>query len=104
MGIAYKIVSKTQRKEALNDLYQKAYDKYSVKDGFELNIFNLAYKKFRKELVRDKILNSNTRIDGRNLDDIRQIDCEISLLPKLMVLHFLQEVRHNRYLQLRSEV
>ncbi|MFK7761551.1 MAG: polyribonucleotide nucleotidyltransferase [Candidatus Midichloriaceae bacterium] len=78
----YEIVDKGERKEKLDVLYKKALDNYSTKDGFELNVFDLAYKKLKKEVVRGKILDNNIRIDGRNLEEIRKIDCEIGLLPQ----------------------
>ena len=78
----YEIVDKGERKEKLDVLYKKALDNYSTKDGFELNVFDLAYRKLKKEVVRGKILDNNIRIDGRNLEEIRKIDCEIGLLPQ----------------------
>jgi polyribonucleotide nucleotidyltransferase len=78
----YEIVDKNERKEKLDAIYKEAFDNHSTKDGFESNVFDLAYKKLRREVVRDKILDDNIRIDGRNLEEIRKIDCEIGLLPK----------------------
>ncbi|TSA24690.1 polyribonucleotide nucleotidyltransferase [bacterium] len=34
-----------------------------------------------KKLLRKKIIETNTRVDGRGLDDIRDITCEIDILP-----------------------
>ena len=78
----YEIVDKGERKEKLDVLYKKALDNHSTKDDFELNVFDLAYKKLKKEVVRGKILDNNIRIDGRNLEEIRKIDCEIGFLPQ----------------------
>lgn len=78
----YEIIDKGERKEKLDAIYKKAFDYYSIKDGFESNIFDLAYKKLRREVVRGKILDTNIRIDGRNLDEIRKINCEIGLLSQ----------------------
>ena len=78
----YEIADKGVRKEKLDAIYKEAFDNHSTKDGFELNVFDLAYKKLRREVVRDKILDDNIRIDGRNLEEIRKIDCEIGFLPK----------------------
>ncbi len=36
-----------------------------------------------KEIVRHKTVNEGTRIDGRGLDDIRPITCEVGLLPRV---------------------
>jgi polyribonucleotide nucleotidyltransferase len=78
----YEIVDKSVRKEKLDAIYKEAFDNHSTKEGFELNVFDLAYKKLRREVVRDKILDNNIRIDGRNSEEIRKIDCEIGLLPQ----------------------
>ena len=32
--------------------------------------------------MREAVLNTNTRADGRKLDEIRQIDCDLSVLPR----------------------
>jgi polyribonucleotide nucleotidyltransferase len=39
-------------------------------------------KSIEKKFVRDMILNKNKRPDGRKLDEIRPISCEIGLLPR----------------------
>jgi polyribonucleotide nucleotidyltransferase len=78
----YEIVDKGERKEKLDVLYKKALDNHSTKDDFELNVFDLAYKKLKKEVVRGKILDNNIRIDGRSLEEIRKINCEIGFLPQ----------------------
>lgn len=41
----------------------------------------LAFSKIEESIVRDKILNKSARIDGRDLDEIRQLDTRIDLLP-----------------------
>jgi len=39
-------------------------------------------KSIEKKIVRDMILNKNVRPDGRKLDEIRPITCEVGLLPR----------------------
>ena len=79
---AYQITNKSERRDKLDSLYQEAFEKHSTKDNFELNLFDLAYKKLQKEIVRSQVLDKKVRIDGRSLEQIRQIDCEIGLLPQ----------------------
>ena len=38
--------------------------------------------KLQKKLVREKILTSKKRIDGRKIDEVRKINCETGLLPR----------------------
>lgn len=42
---------------------------------------NQAFDGTLKKLLRKKIIETNTRVDGRGLDDIRDITCEIDILP-----------------------
>ena len=46
--------------------------KVQIADAFEGNL---------KKLLRKKILETNTRVDGRGLDDVRDITCEVDILP-----------------------
>ncbi len=39
--------------------------------------------KLEKSIVRGRILNGTPRIDGRALDDVRQIECKVGVLPKV---------------------
>jgi polyribonucleotide nucleotidyltransferase len=41
-----------------------------------------AFKEAEKEIVRSSILNSKTRIDGRDLTTVRPIVCEVGILPR----------------------
>ncbi len=39
-------------------------------------------KGLNKTMMRDRIVRENARIDGRQLDEIRPIDCDVALLPR----------------------
>ena len=39
-------------------------------------------KKLEKKIVRTDILKNKSRIDGRSLTDVRQINCEVGVLPR----------------------
>ncbi|WP_025209121.1 polyribonucleotide nucleotidyltransferase [Hippea sp. KM1] len=41
-----------------------------------------AFEDVVKNIVRTKIINTGTRIDGRGLDEIRPITCEVGVLPR----------------------
>ncbi len=45
-------------------------------------IFDVLYK-IKKEIMRSKIINDGIRPDGRKLDEIRKIWCEVGLLPRV---------------------
>jgi polyribonucleotide nucleotidyltransferase len=46
------------------------------------NIFNLAWAKLTERVVRDLII-SGTRPDGRDMKTIRNIECEVDILPRV---------------------
>lgn len=48
----------------------------------ERDILDVLYS-IKKEIMRSKIINENIRPDGRNLDEVRKIWCEVSLLPRV---------------------
>ena len=78
---AYKIKDKTKRQDALKEtkasLEQLAEEK-------ELSLFNLSncFSKLQKDLVRKNMIQTNSRIDGRKVDEVRKIDCETGLYPR----------------------
>ncbi len=51
----------------------ETYTKVEIMDQF---------KNLEKDIVRTKILNNKIRIDGRKLDEVRQIECEVGILPR----------------------
>lgn len=48
----------------------------------DINIVSEAFSEVEKRVVRDRILNSGTRLDGRTPTDIRPIWCEVDLSPR----------------------
>jgi polyribonucleotide nucleotidyltransferase len=55
-------------------LDDETYTKVEIMDQF---------KNLEKDIVRTKILNNKIRIDGRKLDEVRQIECEVGILPRV---------------------
>ena len=43
---------------------------------------SMTLKKVEKKIVRTDILKNKSRIDGRSLTDVRQIDCQVGVLPR----------------------
>ncbi|WP_353111770.1 polyribonucleotide nucleotidyltransferase [Microbacterium sp.] len=48
-----------------------------------LGQFSAAYKSVTKKIVRGRILTENVRIDGRGLADIRPLDAEVQVIPRV---------------------
>src|SRR5262249_49283392 len=44
-----------------------------------------AFDRLREDIFRDEILNARRRPDGRAFDQVRQITCEVGLLPRVHV-------------------
>ena len=79
---------KTLRDENVTKLIQKIEEEYKEKYGEEkleedkIAISEALYK-LEKEVVRDMIFYDHTRVDGRALDEIRPLSCEVGLLPRV---------------------
>jgi len=66
--------------EALQVVVDEVSEKY--KDEFEKKIIAKAVDYVTKQMVREKILKTKKRIDGRKSDEIREISAEVSVLPR----------------------
>lgn len=85
---AANVQGKLERQEAIDAISEKALEKYLEADGevvFEENEkhYKTALDTVFKQSVRDAILYNHHRADGRSLDDIRPITCEIDILPRV---------------------
>jgi len=81
---AYKIQAKQQRSSALEDIEDQVKSAFlNVDAGIDDNKLNYIIKNLEQEVVRGDIIANNIRIDGRNIDQIRQIEIETGLLPKV---------------------
>jgi polyribonucleotide nucleotidyltransferase len=81
---AFEIEGKLEREDALDEakaaVVQKLAEDYP--DATEDDIKD-AFKDVQKELMREKITTTGTRIDGRELTDVRPLDIEVGLLPEV---------------------
>ena len=78
---AYQIKEKSVRSEALKNIKTKIEEFAEEKDA-DINLLNQAYYSFQKSFVRSKLLKTKKRIDGRGVEDVRQINCETGLLSR----------------------
>ncbi|MCX5707054.1 MAG: polyribonucleotide nucleotidyltransferase [Candidatus Omnitrophica bacterium] len=77
----YRLAKKEEREEAVHLLAKELEEKLTA-DGYSEVDIRMALTDVEKKQVREKILNSNTRIDGRSFKEIRPITCEVSVLPR----------------------
>ncbi|MCH4249833.1 MAG: polyribonucleotide nucleotidyltransferase [Microbacteriaceae bacterium] len=80
----YQIADKLERQDAESAL--KAQVKEQLADEFsaqEIEMVGAAFKSIAKKIVRTRILTEGKRIDGRGLADIRTLDAEIGVIPRV---------------------
>ncbi len=54
----------------------------SYQEVYSENVISCAINKIKKEFIRENILVNEHRVDGRKLDQIRELSIEIGLLPR----------------------
>ncbi|HNU53599.1 MAG TPA: polyribonucleotide nucleotidyltransferase [Candidatus Syntrophosphaera sp.] len=79
------IFGKQERQDAFDAAEAELLEKALEEDpeGFEENEkwYKAAFEELIRRYVRESILEKHHRVDGRGLDDIRDITCEIDVLP-----------------------
>ena len=78
----YKIKEKKKRNESLVEARKKVQENFQVPEA-EIPILNDLVKKIEKETVRSSILKTQKRIDGRDLDTVREIDVKVDILENV---------------------
>jgi polyribonucleotide nucleotidyltransferase len=83
---AYKITSKTDRKNAVDAAKAKVVEALITNaaegEAVESTVLGEQFKKLEAEIVRGAILDTGTRIDGRDLSTVRAISSEVGILPR----------------------
>ncbi len=81
---AYSIKEKQDRVRAIGEVKETMITKISEKFGDEPSVAKIStsFKKLEAEIVRTKIIKTGLRIDGRKLDEVRQIASETKILPR----------------------
>ncbi|MFU7528374.1 polyribonucleotide nucleotidyltransferase [Qipengyuania sp. ASV99] len=82
IAAAYKLTDKSARSDALNAVRAKAKAHYADADGQTQMTAGKLVKKLEADIVRTAILKEGQRIDGRKLDEVRQIDAMVGFLPR----------------------
>ncbi len=83
---AYAIVDKQARATRLEELRLAAQERFAGTEDepgeFAPNDVSSAMKALEKRVVRRAIIEGKPRIDGRRTDEVRQIDCQVGVLPR----------------------
>lgn len=84
LGAAYSITAKTERKVAVDAVKAKVVA--ALVNGEEgapdPTVISDLFKKAEASIVRGRILDTGSRIDGRDLSTVRQIVSEVGMLPR----------------------
>ena len=82
VGDAYRISDKAEREATLGQI--KSDLATSLGEEFPDAVTHLSsvFKDIEKATMRRRVLDDGVRADGRGVDDIRDIDCDIGLLPR----------------------
>jgi len=89
LASVYKIAGKVERQNADDELKTRVKDAIAAKvEAGELpeganNQVSAAYKSVTKKVVRGRILTEGVRMDGRGLADIRPLDAEVQVIPRV---------------------
>ena len=81
---AYELVDKAARQEAIFTAKDKAVEQLATgeDDAPDRNAIGGVFKGIEADIVRNGILDTGKRIDGRGLADVRPIVSEVSVLPR----------------------
>ena len=79
---AFTIAKKSERSEAINSVRLDILEKYEDLDESSVGKVMDAFKKLEKQIVRKNILSGKPRIDGRDLNTVRQLTVETDVLKR----------------------
>ncbi|NJN50574.1 MAG: polyribonucleotide nucleotidyltransferase [Gammaproteobacteria bacterium] len=84
LGAAYRTTDKMERQAKVGALRDKAVAALSSGDSARWSAGEVggAVAKLEKDIVRQRVLNGDPRIDGRDLRTVRPIAIEVGILPK----------------------
>ena len=79
---AFKEIDKKKRSTAILEAETKCKEMFAEDENVSENQAMAQLKSLEKDIVRTAILKDKKRIDGRGLADVRQIQCEVGVLPR----------------------
>ncbi|MBI9012792.1 MAG: polyribonucleotide nucleotidyltransferase [Clostridiales bacterium] len=83
MNAAVRLHGKKERSYACDAIKAELMAEFAEEYPGEGKAIAAFYKKIEKETVRKLIIHENVRPDGRAYDEIRGIDCETTILPRV---------------------
>jgi len=80
---AFATKDKQDRSNQISEITDKAIKLYEENENYSNLDVNSELKNLEKSIVRNDILKNKNRIDGRSLSDVRPIECEVGILPRV---------------------
>ena len=80
---AFTTRDKQDRSNQISEITDKAKKLYEENENYSDLDVNSQLKNLEKSIVRTDILKNKNRIDGRGLSDVRSIQCEVGILPRV---------------------
>ena len=69
-------------REIENKIVSEFFGESSGQEKYEKHDITKEFENIKRDIVREQILKNKVRIDGRKIEEIRPISCEIGLLPR----------------------
>tara|TARA_E500000331_G_scaffold4442_1_gene4354 strand:+ start:22 stop:2094 length:2073 start_codon:yes stop_codon:yes gene_type:complete len=79
---AFSVKDKQKRSTLIGEITTKCKEMFEGDEMYSDLDVSMMLKKVEKKIVRTDILKNKSRIDGRSLTDVRQIDCQVGVLPR----------------------
>ena len=78
------VKGKHERREAIGKIRTELLEQYPTQfeDEKQKKLFNVLWDDMQYEILRKSILEKGLRVDGRGTEDIREINCEVNILPR----------------------
>ena len=83
LGRAYQITEKADRYEQVGTIRDRAVEQFAPEDGeTSADTVRELFSKIEKQIVRERIVNHEPRIDGRDTKTVRPLSMQVGVLPK----------------------
>jgi polyribonucleotide nucleotidyltransferase len=75
---------KQERRDAIAKVKADLASRYAaqLEDGNQKKLFDALFEEMEYDILRSSILDKGLRVDGRGTEDIRDISCEVGILPR----------------------
>ncbi|MCW8194993.1 polyribonucleotide nucleotidyltransferase [Proteobacteria bacterium 005FR1] len=83
IGTAYTIIDKQKRRDRLDELRSQAVAEIATEEsGIGADEVKKVFGSIEKNIVRERVVNGEPRIDGRDQKTVRPIEVEVGVLPR----------------------